>query len=99
MAQGEHDAMLELQALVLEAPGELHVGLPKAVEVHLRDDEPVEVGHRLPDALPGVVQQALQPADPRPVVVVAGHPDQLGGYLVLYCDMGTTTYRAIVYFR
>ena len=98
MAQGEHDAMLELQALLLEAPGELGEGLPEPIQVHLRDDQTVEVCHGVPDLLSGIVQQALQPADPRPVVIVTRHPDQLGGYLVLYCDMGTTTYWAMVYF-
>ena len=80
MAQGEHDAMLELQALLPEAPGELGEGLPKPIQVHLGDDQTVQVRHSVPDLLSGIVQQALQPANPRPIVLVAGDPHKLGGY-------------------
>ena len=83
MAQGEHDAMLELQALLLEAAGELFEGLSEPIQVHLRDDQAVEMCHSVPDLLSGIVQQALQPADPRPIVLVAGDPNKLGGYSVL----------------
>ena len=83
MAQCKHDAMLELQALLLEAPGELGEGLPEPIQVHLGDDQTVEVCHCVPDLLSGIVQEALQPADPRPIVLVAGDPNKLGGYSVL----------------
>ena len=59
MAQGKHDAMLELQALLLEAPGQLGEGLSKPIQVHLRHDQTVEVCHSVPDLLSGVVQQTL----------------------------------------
>ena len=63
---------LELQLLLLDAPGEVPHSLLKVLAGDAGSHQAVDARYRLPQLLPGVVQVELQPVQPNLALISAG---------------------------